>query len=52
MNDTKEKLIDFKTYCPLCKHSELDETKDPCNLCLAIPAQPDSHKPVYFKEQK
>lgn len=30
------KEVDFKTYCPKCKYEKTEETKDPCNECLAL----------------
>lgn len=42
--------VDFYKYCPMCKHKNLKEWKDPCNVCLANPVNEDSYKPVYFEE--
>ena len=40
----------FFQYCPICEHSGLKETKDPCNECLTHFFNQNSHKPVFFKE--
>lgn len=43
---TYRHFVDFEKWCPSCKHADLDETKDPCNDCLAHPDNVDSRKPV------
>ena len=48
----KTKICDFAKYCPLCIHRDLEETKDPCNECLAEATNEYSEKPVKFKEDK
>lgn len=35
MNEEKE--VYFDQYCKSCKHHGLEESKDPCNDCLAEP---------------
>ena len=47
---TKE--VFFFAYCERCEFSELPAHEDPCDLCLANPANEDSHKPLYFKEME
>lgn len=49
MEDNKREVY-FSLYCNQCKHKETEETKDPCNECLSIPFNINSHKPLYFEE--
>ena len=44
MNEEKE--VYFDQYCKSCKHHGLEESKDPCNDCLAEPSNTNSHKPM------
>lgn len=44
------KIVDFNKYCPLCKHFDINEEKDPCNECLTEPTNIDSRKPINFVE--
>jgi len=46
------KEVDFRVYCPVCKHYELEETKDPCNECLAQGWNIESHKPIHFEDRR
>lgn len=43
MNEEKE--VYFDQYCKSCKYHGLEESKDPCNDCLAEPSNTNSHKP-------
>lgn len=43
MNEEKE--VYFDQYC---KYHGLEESKDPCNDCLAEPSNTNSHKPRNF----
>lgn len=45
MNEEKE--VYFDQYCKSCKYHGLEESKDPCNDCLAEPSNTNSHKPNY-----
>lgn len=45
------KECDFHTYCPRCEYRRLEETEDPCNECLSIPMNEDTHKPIHFREK-
>ena len=47
--DTKE--VYFNEYCKLCKNKLLKEYEDPCNECLATPANINSHKPINYEEK-
>lgn len=47
---TKE--VNFRLYCPKCKHYPLSAIDDPCNFCLAQGHNEDSHKPIYYKEKE
>ena len=48
-----DKFVDFHKYCKLCKHYEKDDSEDPCNECLGIGVNEDSHKPIaYVRDSK
>ena len=47
-----EHLVDFAKYCKRCKHRDTAETEEPCNGCLAEPANEDSRKPVRFEKRE
>lgn len=49
MNEEKE--VYFDQYCKLCKHHGLEESKDPCNDCLAEPSNTNSHKPMNYENK-
>lgn len=49
--DDLYKEVYFGHYCKRCKHWELSEDKDPCDECLANPANLYSHKPIKFEEK-
>lgn len=34
-----------------CKHHGLEESKDPCNDCLAEPSNTNSHKPMNYESK-
>lgn len=42
MNEEKE--VYFDQYCKSCKYHGLEESKDPCNDCLAEPSNTNSHR--------
>ena len=46
----KYKLVEFDKYCPTCEHWKDDFTKDPCDMCIAIPARIDSHRPEFYEQ--
>lgn len=48
---TETKIVDFVTYCQLCKNKLIVESEDPCNECLTFPTNIDSHKPINFEEK-
>lgn len=48
-DDYKE--VYFDQYCKTCKHKDLHESEEPCNECLTIPANIQSHKPVRWEEK-
>lgn len=50
--DEELKEVYFNEYCSKCKHEKIEETEDPCDDCLANPANVNSHKPVRFKEKE
>lgn len=50
--DNIERIVDFKKYCETCKHRNVKEIKDPCNDCLDNPVNTNSHKPIYYEEEK
>lgn len=49
MNEEKE--VYFDQYCKSCKHHGLEESKDPCNDCLAEPGNTNSHKPMNYESK-
>lgn len=49
MNEEKE--VYFGQYCKSCKHHGLEESKDPCNDCLAEPGNTNSHKPMNYESK-
>lgn len=49
MNEEKE--VYFDQYCKSCKYHGLEESKDPCNDCLAEPSNTNSHKPMNLKKE-
>jgi len=49
--ETNTKEVNFRLYCPKCKHYELPETEDPCNECLAQGWNYDSRKPINYEEK-
>ena len=42
--------VEFHEYCPICKHTDVPETKDPCNECLGAPYNLNSRKPINWEE--
>lgn len=50
MNEEKE--VYFDQYCKSCKYHGLEESKDPCNDCLAEPGNTNSHKPMNYESKK
>lgn len=50
--DMPTKEVYFYKYCKTCKFYELKESKDPCHDCLQMPMNYNSHKPVYWTENK
>lgn len=49
MNEEKGVYLD--QYCKSCKHHGLEESKDPCNDCLAEPSNTNSHKPMNYESK-
>ena len=49
MNEEKE--VYFDQYCKSCKYHGLEESKDPCNDCLAEPSNTNSHKPMNYESK-
>ena len=50
LRELKEVL--YYVYCKKCKYASKSEAEDPCWDCLNQPVNTDSHKPVYFEENK
>lgn len=48
MESSKNKIVEYADYCPICKYKDLPEEEDPCNECLTNPVNEDSHKPTEF----
>lgn len=47
---TKE--VRFDEFCPKCKHWDKQESEDPCFDCLNQGWNEDSHRPIFFDENK
>lgn len=45
------KMVDFHAYCLRCKNKNIPEEKDPCDMCLAVPAREGTNKPLCFEEK-
>ena len=50
--ETREKIIEFETYCQKCQYFSQDEAdpKSKCWDCLDNPVGINSRRPVNFKE--
>ena len=48
---SNDKLVDFQTYCPLCRFEKTDPQHDPCDECLTVPAREFSHVPERFQKK-
>lgn len=46
------KEVNFHEYCPKCEYAKVDDIKDPCNMCLSIPMNEHSSKPVNYIPEK
>ena len=46
------KIVEFETYCPICKYFQKKEAVDTCHYCLQIPLNMCSNKPINFKEKR
>ena len=51
MNENREKFVNFRLYCPKCKHYEVAQDEEPCNECLENPVNIESEKPVKYAER-
>ena len=45
-----DKMGDFRKYCPICKHSDLDENEEPCDSCLTVPLREGTEKPEKWEK--
>lgn len=45
------KEVRFDIWCPKCRYEKTKDTDDPCNRCLAEPANENSTKPIEWKEK-
>ena len=50
MNDCELEVY-FDRYCKTCKHAKLKDNDDPCNECLGVPYNTNTHKPVFWEEK-
>lgn len=48
MEDSK-KFTAYWDYCKQCVHKDKDDTDEPCNTCLEVPARFGTKKPYKFK---
>lgn len=46
-----EKEVYFHQYCQKCKYEKNKESDEPCDECLAIAVNENSHKPLYFESK-
>ena len=46
-----EHIVNYHKWCPLCKHCDKNENKDPCEECLTYPVNDDSRKPINFEKK-
>ena len=46
------KEVYFDEYCKICEHKDLDDSENPCCICLSEPMNLHTHKPIKFKEKK
>lgn len=51
MGEKQYKEVFFDIYCDQCEFKDTPEVEDPCNECLAYPANENSHKPVKYVEK-
>ena len=49
MDNTK--TVYFGQYRKSCKYRKLNDSKDPCNTCLANPTNTDSHLPLSYESK-
>lgn len=49
MPEILEFEVNFKKYCKTCKYCNTNENKDPCDECLAVCFNTQSHKPINWK---
>ena len=45
------KEVYFDQYCRTCKYWDVNMFEEPCDSCLAVPANVNSHKPVEYVEK-
>ena len=46
------KEVYFDQYCKTCENRKKKEHESPCDMCLEEPSNQESHKPVYYEEDK
>lgn len=46
------KEVEFDKYCKKCKYFSLKEAQDPCYLCLACGARPETSVPLKFEKKE
>ena len=51
MSELNTKEVDFRLYCPMCKHYECKAEDEPCNECLTQGFNYGSRKPINYKEK-
>lgn len=51
-NDASLKEVRFDRYCKLCKHKDLEETKNPCNDCLEYGMREGTCKPEHYEPKR
>lgn len=50
--ETSTKEVYFNVYCEKCAYKDKKETEDPCDECLSVPVNSNSHKPIRWEEKE
>ena len=47
--DERYKMVEYHKYCDSCKHKDVDDHEEPCNVCLGTPLNWCSEKPINYE---
>ena len=50
--DEDYRMVDFDTYCKICRYCDKDALEDPCYDCLDEPINQFTDRPVNYTEAK